>query len=85
MTINAKPHPLREYRVRESLTQDHLARLLGVSKAAVSRWENGERKPDQHRDHGEDRDKGAEEAGLLRPRRAIVRSLDRRFRRSGRS
>ena len=47
MTINAKPHPLREYRVRESLTQDHLARLLGVSKAAVSRWENGERKPDQ--------------------------------------
>lgn len=42
-------HPLRAYRERQDppLTQDALAELLGVSKAAVSRWESGIRKPDE--------------------------------------
>lgn len=42
-------HPLKAYRERQEppLTQERLAGLLGVSKAAVSRWEAGERKPEE--------------------------------------
>lgn len=42
-------HPLRAYRERQDppLTQEQLAGQLGVSKASVSRWETGERKPEQ--------------------------------------
>jgi transcriptional regulator with XRE-family HTH domain len=41
-------HPLKAYRERQSppLSQDELATLLGVSKASISRWETGERKPE---------------------------------------
>ncbi len=41
-------HPLRAYRERQSppLTQEQLAAQLNVSKASVSRWETGERKPE---------------------------------------
>lgn len=41
-------HPLTAYRQKQrpELRQDALAALLGVSKAAVSRWERGIRKPD---------------------------------------
>ncbi len=42
-------HPLKTYRLRQNppLSQDQLAELLGVSKASVSRWETGERKPEE--------------------------------------
>lgn len=42
-------HPLKSFREKHDpkLTQEALAGLLGVSKAAVSRWENGIRKPDE--------------------------------------
>jgi len=41
-------HPLRAYRERQSppLTQEQLAQQLGTSKASISRWETGERKPE---------------------------------------
>lgn len=41
-------HPLRAYRERHTppLTQEQLAEQLGTSKASVSRWETGERKPE---------------------------------------
>lgn len=35
------PHPLRAFRDRRKLTQDELARLLGVATMTVSRWERG--------------------------------------------
>lgn len=43
-------HPLRAYREKQDppLTQEGLADLLGVSKAAVCRWESGARKPDEN-------------------------------------
>lgn len=42
-------HPLKSYRESQSppLSQEQMAALLGVSKASVSRWETGERKPEQ--------------------------------------
>lgn len=41
-------HPLRAYRERQDppLSQEQLADKLGTSKASVSRWETGERKPE---------------------------------------
>lgn len=41
-------HPLRDYRERQTppLTQEQLAKQLGTTKATVSRWETGERKPE---------------------------------------
>lgn len=42
-------HPLRSFRESRSppLSQDELASLLGVTKAAISRWETGERFPER--------------------------------------
>ena len=42
-------HPLRAYRERQDppMNRRQLADLLGVSTASVSRWEAGERKPDE--------------------------------------
>lgn len=37
-------HPLRKYREETGLSQPELARLLGVGRSAVHRWESGERK-----------------------------------------
>lgn len=42
-------HPLKAFREKQEppLTQQALAALLGVSKAAISRWETRERQPEQ--------------------------------------
>lgn len=39
-------HPLKAYRAEKSLTQDALAKELGVTHITVSRWETGARKID---------------------------------------
>lgn len=39
-------HPLTDFRTREGLSQDDLAKLIGVSRETITRWENGTRKPD---------------------------------------
>jgi DNA-binding transcriptional regulator YiaG len=41
-----KPEEFKRIRKRMRLTQAELARALGVSRAAVSRWESGERSID---------------------------------------
>ena len=38
------PEELREWRIRYDLTQDELAKLIGVSQKTVSHWETGARK-----------------------------------------
>jgi transcriptional regulator with XRE-family HTH domain len=40
-------HPLTKYRKAHGLSKTALAAELGVSKASVTRWESGDRKPDQ--------------------------------------
>lgn len=42
---NAKPNPIKEARLRKSLTQQNVADALGVTKGAVSRWETGTDEP----------------------------------------
>lgn len=37
---------IRKFRLRKNLTQAQLASLVGVSAAAVTQWEAGDRKPD---------------------------------------
>lgn len=37
-------HPLKTYREANSLSQPDLARILGVRRSTVHRWESGERK-----------------------------------------
>lgn len=37
---------IKFYRHANNLTQEHLANILGVTKAAVSAWEKGKRNPD---------------------------------------
>lgn len=39
-------HPLKTYRTGRDLTQDALAKELGVSSITISRWETGARKID---------------------------------------
>lgn len=39
-------HPLKSYRTERNLTQDDLAKELGVSSVSVSRWETGARSID---------------------------------------
>ena len=39
------PRMLREYREKTFLTQEDLARKLGVSYVTVNRWENGKFEP----------------------------------------
>lgn len=41
------PHPLYEYRLAQGLSQAALARKLGVSRVSISRWESGDRRPDE--------------------------------------
>lgn len=36
---------LKQLRLQDQLTQEELAKKLGVAKSLVSMWENGERKP----------------------------------------
>ncbi len=47
MGENEKPiaQRIRETRVRLKMSQNELARQLGVSRETVSRWENGKFKP----------------------------------------
>jgi transcriptional regulator with XRE-family HTH domain len=40
-------HPLKTFREREGLTQDQLAKLVGVTRETVTRWENRTRQPDE--------------------------------------
>ncbi len=37
---------IRDYRRKNGMTQDGLARAMNVSRSAVSRWENGYGTPD---------------------------------------
>lgn len=37
-------HPIKNYRTQHKLTQEELARIIGVHSITVSRWETGERK-----------------------------------------
>ena len=37
---------IREWRESKNLTQEQLAGRLGVTRAALSRWEGGQRRPD---------------------------------------
>ena len=39
-------HPLRAYRNNRGITQDALAKELGVHPLSISRWETGQRKID---------------------------------------
>ena len=43
--------PIRDYRVRNNLTQKALAGALGVTDVTVSRWETGTRKIDDAKVH----------------------------------
>jgi putative molybdopterin biosynthesis protein len=43
------PNPLKDFRTREGLSQDDLAKLIGVSRETITRWENGARKPDENK------------------------------------
>ena len=43
----ADSHPLKDYRTGRGLTQDALAKELGVTNITVSRWETGARKIDE--------------------------------------
>ena len=45
----AFPERLRMYRKRKRLTQLQLAQFLGVSQAAVAKWESGQAEPDMAR------------------------------------
>ena len=36
---------IKEYRLRKLLTQEDLAKLLGVSVTSITRWENGKFEP----------------------------------------
>ena len=38
-------NPVREYRLRENITQDELARRLGVDRSNIAKWEAGVHKP----------------------------------------
>lgn len=40
-------NPLKDFREREGLSQADLAKLIGVSRETVTRWENGTRNPDE--------------------------------------
>jgi transcriptional regulator with XRE-family HTH domain len=42
-------NPLKDFREREGLSQDDLAKLIGVTRETITRWENGSRKPDEER------------------------------------
>lgn len=39
-------HPLKAYRASHQVTQDQLAKLLGVARTTVARWESGNRNID---------------------------------------
>ena len=39
--MKVKQHPIKQYRQRHGLTLEAFGRLVGVQKAAVSKWECG--------------------------------------------
>lgn len=45
--IRMSSHPLTLYRKSRGLSKTGLARLLGTSRANITRWENDNRKPDK--------------------------------------
>jgi transcriptional regulator with XRE-family HTH domain len=59
-------HPLRTYREGARLTQIKLAKLLGVSRTTVARWETGLRKVDDELLHSVSAKTGIP-VGELRP------------------
>ena len=44
--VNVLKHTLKELRIARHLTQDEVARQLGLSKSTISMYENGRREPD---------------------------------------
>ena len=44
-SVNKLHDVLREYRVKNNMTQEFVAQSLGVSRQAVSKWENGASEP----------------------------------------
>jgi len=40
-------NPFRQYRSEHKLSQESLAKQLGVTKTTISRWESGARFPDR--------------------------------------
>jgi DNA-binding transcriptional regulator YiaG len=46
MDIERTLDEMRELRVSLNLSQDNLADLLGVDRSMISRWENGQTRPD---------------------------------------
>lgn len=43
--MTKRTHPLTRYREEHSLSLTKLASEMGVSKATLSRWESGQRRP----------------------------------------
>lgn len=38
-------HPIKAYRDRCGVSQEHLAKQIGASRVAITRWESGARMP----------------------------------------
>ena len=46
MNVFSLPKNLQEFRRGRGITQEELADFIGVTKASVSKWENGQSLPD---------------------------------------
>lgn len=60
-------HPITEYRERHGLTLEAFGKLVGVQKAAVSKWEDGDGPSVDNAKAIEDATGGAIRRQVLRP------------------